>query len=97
MLLVMTTIRDQKGESFSQPWFTTTAAAAVRSFSDLVNDRERGGTIFSHSEDYALYQLGTFDDTTGQIIVHELPKHLVSGSSVKRDEPALERQHLSVV
>lgn len=97
MKVVMTCIRDAKGETYSQPWFTTTAAAAVRNFTDLVNDPQRGQTINTHPEDYALYEMGTFEDSDGQFITHPIPKHLVSGSSVKKENPIIDRNHISVV
>lgn len=97
MKLVMSCIHDVKGETYSQPWFTPTAAAAVRSFTDLVNDPQRGHTIFTHPEDYALFEMGTFDDVSGELVSHNIPKHLVSGSSVKKEKPIIDRSSISVV
>lgn len=97
MKLVMSCVHDVKGETYSQPWFTPTAAAAVRSFTDLVNDPQRGQTVFSHPEDYVLYEMGSFDDSTGQFTSHPIPKHLVSGSSVKKEKPVIDRNNISVV
>ncbi|WNK12954.1 MAG: nonstructural protein [Microvirus sp.] len=90
MKMVTVSIRDVKSEVYAQPWYQVTAAAAVRAFSDLVNDPERGGQIFKHPEDFQLYELATFDDSTGQFDVHKIPKHLVSASSIKKENPVLQ-------
>lgn len=97
MKMVMSCVHDIKGETYSKPWFTPTAAAAVRSFTDLVNDPQNGHTIFSHPEDYVLYEMGTFEDSIGEFITHPIPKHLVSGSSVKKDQPLINRNHIQAV
>lgn len=97
MKLVMSCVYDVKGETFSQPWFTTTAAAAVRTFGDLVNNPERGGLIYTHPEDYQLFEMGVFDDNSGKFHTLDIPKHLVSGSSIRSEKDAIDRSAVSVV
>jgi len=97
MVQVVVAVKDVKGENFTQPWFVGTEAVAVRSFSDLVNDPERGGTVHTHPEDYQLYVIATYDDNTGKFTCPETPKHLVTGSSVKKEKPMLDRSRISAV
>lgn len=97
MKLVMCCVRDVKGETYSQPWFVSTAAAAVRSFTDLVNDSQKGQTLNTHPEDFQLYEMGTFDDTTGEFVTLPVPKHLVTGSSVKKEKPLFDRSQIAAV
>lgn len=56
-------VKDRALDSFSRPFFVPTLAAAERSFSDEVNNKE--SPMFSHAVDYDLYLLGEFDEETG--------------------------------
>lgn len=96
MVQIVVAIKDVKGENFAQPWFVPTEAVAVRSFTDLVNSPERGGTIHTHSEDYQLYVIAQYDDSNGKITPIEGLKHLVTGSSVKKEKPA-DRSQITAV
>jgi len=87
MKTVVCSIRDIKAETYAQPWFVVSEAVAVRSFTDLVNNQERGGTMFTHPEDYQLFAIGEYNDNTGEIVAINPPKHLVSANSVKRETP----------
>lgn len=97
MKLVMSCVWDVKGEVFSQPWFHSTPAAAVRTFNDLVNSPERGGMMNSHPEDYQLFQMGEWDDNSGKFSTLDIPKHLVSGSSITNERQAIDRSKVAVV
>lgn len=66
MILSMMAIRDAKSELFSQPMFYPAIGQAVRDFSDAVNDEKSG--YHRHPEDYSLWHLGNFVDTTGELI-----------------------------
>lgn len=65
MILFVYSIYDEKVESYSQPFFAATNPAAIRMFTDLSNDGQ--SMISKHPQDYTLYQLGKWDDSTGQI------------------------------
>ncbi len=58
-------IYDTASGLYSRPFFTPSDAEAIRSFSDIVQDAEH--PIGRHPEDYTLFRLGRFDDTTGAI------------------------------
>lgn len=57
---------DNKALVFHTPWFQPTHGAATRMVSDLVNDMQT--QVGRHPGDYVLYQIGTYDDSKGQLI-----------------------------
>lgn len=77
MRMTILAIRDAKADCFSRPFFAQTPAAGIRSFSDETNRKDEQNPYYTHPEDYALYELGQFDDADGKIYVHDLPKLLI--------------------
>ncbi len=63
MKLNIYSIFDTASGLYSRPFFTLSDAEAIRSFSDITQDAEH--PIGKHPEDYTLFRLGVFDDTTG--------------------------------
>lgn len=59
-------IYDTKACLYGPPFFAPTVGAAVRSFSDLANDKQ--SSINKHPSDYVLFQLGVFDDNDGSVV-----------------------------
>lgn len=56
---------DNKAEAYMAPFTTLNAALALRSFADNLSDPN---SIFAkHPHDFCLYEIGTFDDHTGDI------------------------------
>ena len=71
MLLRVVAIRDAKTEVYSHPLFFVTKGVAIRSFSD---ETERTGSeISKHPEDFALFDLGVYDDNLGAIVTGKPP------------------------
>ncbi len=62
-------VYDSKAEAFLPPFFTQTRAVALRSFSAAA--QTAGHDFQKWAGDYALYELGTFEQTTGVIKVHD--------------------------
>lgn len=58
-------VHDCKASAFLTPFFFPTAGQAVRAFSDTVNDVK--SMLARHPADYTLFQIGHFDDQTGQL------------------------------
>jgi len=56
---------DSKSESYTPPFYQHTEAMAIRTFADACNDKEH--TFGMHPDDYTLFDLGTWDDSTGTI------------------------------
>lgn len=63
MILHAVAVRDLATDSFNRPFFVQHSAQAVRSFSDECNNKD--SDIFRHSQDYELWLLGSFDDSSG--------------------------------
>ena len=69
-------VRDAKSEMFTNPTYKATPGVAEREFRMMVNDKESQLSAFP--EDYALYELGEYDNLTGSIVSYDTPKHLVN-------------------
>lgn len=65
MKLNVYSIFDTASGLYSRPFFTSSDAEALRSFSDIATDAEH--PIGKHPKDYTLFRIGTFDDNKGHI------------------------------
>lgn len=63
MELKIYSIYDAKAEAWLRPLFAQDNGSMLREFSDVANDKNH--PIGKHPEDYALYELGTWDDKKG--------------------------------
>lgn len=77
-------IRDTKANAYLTPFFMNNEAMAIRAITDLANDIEH--SFCKHSEDYALYSLGVYDDATGKLEVLDAPLHVVNVVELKSEE-----------
>lgn len=68
MKVIICSVRDSAIESFANPFCIATRASAVRSFGDAVNRGGADSTLVAHPEHFALYEVGSFDDQTGEIV-----------------------------
>lgn len=74
MKLEILALYDSKSEAFMTPFFAQSVGAAVRSLSDLVNNRgeQRNEAPALHPEDFSLFRLGTWWDE-GKIELERAP------------------------
>ena len=82
MIYKIVAIRDRAGDLFSQPAFVNSRGAAIRSFGDEVNRKAENNQLNTHPEDFDLYEIGTFDDSTGELIP-TTPKQIAVGKDLK--------------
>lgn len=76
MKLLICAIYDHATQAFMQPLFVPTKAAAIRSFADAVSD---GKSVFcAHPEDYVMMELGSFDDSSGEIVTPTAPVKVIT-------------------
>lgn len=75
-------VRDAKALAFLQPFFSVSVGAAIRAFSDAVNEDVKS-PLGKHPEDYVLYELASFDDNTGEFVCTNPIKMLGCGSDFK--------------
>lgn len=83
MQLTLCTVKDRAADAFGRPMFVPSTGVAIRSFSDEINRQSEDNQMYNHSDDFDLYELGTFDDNTGIFSLHEQPKLLTLGKQVK--------------
>lgn len=78
MKLVIASVRDVKSEAYGRPFFVNSVGVAIRSFDDEVNRAAEDNIMYHHPADFALFQIGTFDDSDGSI-EPMIPKLLLQG------------------
>lgn len=66
------TIYDVASGVYMRPFFSQADGQALRGFNDLATDAEH--EIGKHPEDYTLYRIGDFNDSTGEIRGENLEK-----------------------
>ena len=65
---IVCAVKDSAAQTFGRFFQVPHANSAIRSFSHEVNRTPEPGSqndLFSHPDDYELYQVGTFDDVSG--------------------------------
>ncbi len=70
-------IHDQKAKAFLPPFFLPETGMALRTFGDCVNSQSH--QFNKHPEDYTIFELGTFDDNTGKIVLENAPQSRGNG------------------
>ena len=65
MKLQMYSIFDQAAKAFAQPFFMHNDGLAIRAFQDNANSAD--SQIAKHPDQFTLYNIGTYDDQTGQV------------------------------
>lgn len=74
MILKIFTVYDSKAEAYLQPFYMQSKGAAVRAFADSCNDPQ--SQFFKHPEDFTLFELGEYDDSTAKITSHQTLKSI---------------------
>lgn len=89
MILLVVSVRDRAADAFGRPFFVHTLGLAIRSFQDEVNRKAADNPMCAHPEDYDLYHLGAFDDSTGQLVSPpDCPKQIAIGKQMVKGEDA---------
>lgn len=58
-------VRDRAVDAYGQPIFVNALGQAVRSFQDEI--RRKDSEMGAHADDYDLYHIGDYDDSTGTV------------------------------
>ena len=69
MIQVIVSVKDTAAQAFGRPVFVPTTNVALRSFRDEVNRPDSKEDMANHPDDFELYEIGSFDDSTGIIEV----------------------------
>lgn len=68
-------VYDIKACAYLQPFFSINAGSALRAFEDCLQDEK--SNLARHPADYQLFELGAFDDASGELTSVTPPKFLV--------------------
>lgn len=80
--------RDSKLGSFMAPLYVNHIGQAARLWEEIVNDPSSKSLPAKYPQDFALYEIGTFDEETGAHANLEGGNRLVAtGADVKRAAP----------
>lgn len=79
---VVVSVRDRAADTFGRPFFVAALGAAIRAFSDEVNRESADNAIFHHPEDFDLYEVGSFDDDTGDLVAVQ-PRMVAVGKDIR--------------
>lgn len=82
-------LKDEKAEAFSQPFFMDTDGQALRALDGIVNNPET--QVNRYPQDFTLYRLGTYDEKTGRLESRETPKLLASATDFVKHEAETEK------
>lgn len=87
MLLKVYSIRDAKTEAYSNPFYAHNRQAAVRLFETACNDP--AVEISKYPDDFALFEIGVFDDAAGLILSEIQPVRVIGANELKRPDEAI--------
>lgn len=87
MKLLLVSIKDRALDAFLPVQTVRAEGEAVRGFQDMVND-PNNKQLYAHADDYDLYVVGAFEDTTA-IIQQPNPVYVIArGKDLKMREPS---------
>lgn len=79
-------VKDRAIDAYGQPFTQSTAAQAVRGFTDEVNGDKNRSAVAQHPDDYDLYVIGHYDEVKGAIIPLGSPELVVRGKDLLRPQ-----------
>lgn len=82
MILQVFTIRDRSADVYDRPFFAVSIGVAIRSFTDEVNRNGADNMMFKHPEDFDLYHLGEYDDSSADFTISDNPVQIAIGKNV---------------
>lgn len=79
MIRLVVSVRDGATGLFGQPWFVVARGQAIRAFTDEVNRKPGDTDLAKHPEDFELYAVAEFDESTGRFGSIGDPEPLIRG------------------
>ena len=83
MKKIICAVYDSQAQVYGQPIFTPTKGTAIRAFTDEVNNVYETNQMNKHPSDFALFQLGEYDDNEGSIVSVQTPIKLLTALEAK--------------
>lgn len=88
MITQVVAIKDRALDAYGNPFHVQTVGQAIRSFSDEINRRANDNNMHNHADDFDLYHLATYDNTTGEFTkIPGAPIQVAIGKNVKLPQP----------
>ena len=81
MFLFVVSVKDRAADVFNRPFFVPHRNVAIRDFTDEVNRAAADNQLNKHPDDFDLYLLGEFNDSTGEFSISQ-PQVLVRAKDV---------------
>lgn len=81
MKLVVVAVRDSAVDAFMRPFFVPSTAFAVRSLREEMKNAE--SPLAKTPQDFALFELGTFDEESGRMENLDSPRQVVRCQDLK--------------
>lgn len=81
MILFVVSVKDRAADVFNRPFFVPHRNVAIRDFTDEVNRVAGDNQLNKHPDDFDLYLLGEFDDSSGSFVNND-PQVLVRAKDV---------------
>jgi len=73
-------VKDRAVDAFNRPLYVPTTGVAIRSFTDECNKKDSELNI--HPEDYDLYEIGSWDDSTAIYTSLEVPRVIARAQDI---------------
>lgn len=86
MIHIVVAVRDSAVDAYMPPFCVSHAGRAVRAFTDEVNRKD--SELGKHPSDFALFEIGVFDDESGRLTPLDAPRQLSRASDVLVKEGA---------
>ena len=80
---VIVSVKDTAAQAFGRPVFVPSIGVAMRSFRDEVNRKDSTEDLARHPDDFELYELASFDDATGIIVMLPEPRMVTRAKDLK--------------
>ena len=84
MKKIVVSVKDRAASTYGQPLFVPTIGVATRSLQDEVNRADQNNQLHLHPEDFDLYELGEFDDSSGRVSMLDQPRLAARAQDLKK-------------
>lgn len=74
MVLTVLALYDRAAATYGRPFFTASVGVGIRSFTDEVNNANPDNQLYKHPQDFDLYSLGSFDDSSATFQLSQSPQ-----------------------
>lgn len=81
MKIIVMSAFDKKAAVYLTPFFVAHVNVGIRAFANVANDVQSG--IGRNPEDFSLWELGTFDDESGQFELYQQPSHVAEAAALR--------------